>query len=37
MDVLYTYMKDLQNHLPWEDNIVYKDGQAYGVGPRRKE
>ncbi len=40
MDSPYTYMKDLQEgnyRLPWEDEIVHKDGQAYGFGPPRKK
>jgi len=40
-DAPYTYMQDLQNgtyKLPWEDKIIYKDGQDYGFGaPRRKK
>ncbi|MEC2159762.1 formamidase [Virgibacillus halodenitrificans] len=39
-DAPYTYMKDLQDgtyHLPWEDKIVYKDGQAYGFDAPRKK
>ena len=38
-DAPYTYMQDLQNgtyKLPWEEEIVYKDGQEYGFGAPRK-
>ncbi|WP_256497872.1 hypothetical protein [Sinobaca sp. H24] len=33
MDAPYSYMEDLKNgtyKLPWEDNIVHKDGRHYG-------
>jgi len=39
-DAPYTYMNDLQNgtfHLPGEDEIVHKDGQAYGFDPPRRK
>lgn len=39
-DAPYTYMQDLQNgeyKLPWENEIVHTDGQAYGFpAPRKK-
>ncbi len=36
MDCPYTYMKDLvqENYrLPWEDEVVHKDGSAFGFAP----
>ncbi|KIH70876.1 formamidase [Salinicoccus roseus] len=39
-DAPYTYMQDLQNgeyRLPWEDDVVHKDGGAYGFNKPRKK
>lgn len=39
-DCPYTYMKDLVNgcyRVPWEANVVHKDGTAYGFSPPTRD